>query len=103
MNYNTNYIREALDAGISLEDLVRAYTKEVEAEQEKIKAEKAKEKNDKERAVAKANLLDAVKRCLKAYGMEIPDNELEESFNKIMVELEVAMEFKEMMLKLAGE
>lgn len=103
MNYNTNYIREALDAGISLEDLVRAYTKEVETEQEKIKAEKAREKNSKERAVAKANLLDAIKRYLKAYEMEVPEGEIEESFNKMMVDFEMAMEIKEMMLKLAGE
>lgn len=103
MNYNTNYIREALDAGISLEDLVRAYTKEVEAEQEKIKAEKAREKGNKECAVAKANLLDAIKRYLKAYEIDIPESELEESFNKMMVELEVAMEIREMMRKIAGE
>ena len=103
MNYNTNYIREALDAGISLEDLVRAYTKEVEAEQEKIKAEKAREKNSKERAVAKANLLDAIKRYLKAYDMEMPEGEIEESFNKMMTELEMAIEIKEAILKLAGE
>lgn len=103
MNYNTNYIREALDAGISLEDLVRAYTKEVEAEQEKIKAEKAREKNSKERAVAKANLLDAIKRYLKAYEMEMPEGEIEESFNKMMTELEMAIEIKEMMSKVLGE